>query len=72
MSSYFKSIDMELPMVSFWLLYLELVEILFFHYHSIRYQNWEEYLFSMRLMMPWMSAYGSIMVVTYHFTVVLL
>ena len=46
-------------MVSFWLSYLEMVEILFLHYHSMQDQNWEEYLLSMRLMMPWISAYDS-------------
>ena len=53
-------------MSSFWLFYLEisrkrkyLEKVLFLHYYSIQDQNWEEYLLSMRLMMPWMSAYDS-------------
>ena len=44
-------------MVSFRLSYPEMVEIPFLHYHSVRDQNWEEYLLSMRLMISWMSAY---------------
>ena len=54
-------------MSSFWLFYLEisrkrkyLEKVLFLHYYySIQGQTWEEYLLSMRLMMPWMSAYDS-------------
>ena len=42
-----------------WLSYLEMVEILFLHYHSMQDQNREEHLLSMRPMMPWMSAYDS-------------
>ena len=69
MSSYFNKVDMESPIVPFWFLYLEIVEIFFLHYHSMRDQNWEEYLLSMRLMMPCMSPYDvCIMVVTCHCT----
>ena len=59
-SSYFNNMDIESLMVSFWLSYLEMVEILFLQYHSIRAKNWEKYLLSMRLIMPWMAAYDSI------------
>ena len=32
--SYFSNVSMDSPMASFWLTYLEMVEILFLHYHS--------------------------------------
>ena len=60
MTSYFSHDCMDSPMASFWLSYLEMVEILFSHYHSMRDQNWDDYLLSIRLMMPWMSAYDSL------------
>ena len=48
------------PMARFWLSYMELVEILYMHYHAMRTQNWEEYLTSIRMMLPWMFAYVSL------------
>ena len=42
----------ESPMAQFWLSYLEMVEILYMHYHAMRTQNWEEYLISIRMMLP--------------------
>ena len=48
------------PMARFWLSYMEMVEILYMHYHAMRTQNWEEYLTSIRMMLPWMSAYDSL------------
>ena len=50
----------ESPMSSFWVSFLEMVEILFLNYHSLRSQNWEEYLSSLRLMLPWIAAYDSL------------
>ena len=29
------------------------------HYHAMRTQNWEEYLTSIRMMLPWLFAYNS-------------
>ena len=40
------------PMARFWLSYKEMVEM--------RTQNWEEYLTSIRIMLPWMFAYDSL------------
>ena len=48
------------PLVNFWLSYMEMVEILFLYYHSMRTQNWKEYLTFLGMMLPWMSAYDSI------------
>ena len=48
------------PMARFWLSYMEMVEILYMHYHAMRTQNWEEYLTSIRMMLPWMFAYDSL------------
>ena len=42
----------------YWLSFLEMVEVLLLHYHSMRCQNWENYLLSTRLMLPWMAAYA--------------
>ena len=44
-------------MARFWLSYMEMVEILYMHYHAMRTQNWEEYLTSIRMMLPWMLVY---------------
>ena len=48
------------PMARFWLSYMEMVEILYMHYHAMCTQNWEEYLISIRMMLPWMFAYDSL------------
>ena len=48
------------PMTRFWLSYMKMVEILYIHYHDMRTQNWEEYLTSRRMMLPWMFAYDSL------------
>ena len=50
----------ESPMARFWLSYMEMVEILYMHYHAMRTQNWKEYLNAIRMMLPWMSAYDSL------------
>lgn len=47
-------------MARFWASFLEMVEILFMHYHSIRVQDWKGYLLSLRLMQPWMAVYDSL------------
>eukprot|EP00794_Sanderia_malayensis_P006688 gene6688-7444_t len=47
-------------MAKYWLSYLEIVEVLFMNYHALRSQNWEEYLLSLRLMLPWMAVYDQI------------
>ena len=47
------------PKARFWLSYMEMVEILYMHYHAMRTQNWEEYLTSIRMMLPWLFAYNS-------------
>ena len=47
------------PMAKFCLSYMEMVEILYMHYHAMRTQNWEEYLTSIRMMLPWLFAYNS-------------
>ena len=36
---------------------MEMVEILYMHYHAMCTQNWEEYLTSTSMMLPWMFAY---------------
>ena len=48
------------PMARFWLSYMEMVEILYMHYHAMRTRYWEEYLTSRRMMLPWMFAYDSL------------
>ena len=59
--TYVERIDItNSPMARFWLSYMEMVEILYMHYHAMRTQNWEEYLTSIRMMLPWMSAYDSL------------
>ena len=44
----------------YWLSFLEMVEGLLLHYHSMRCQNWENYLLSIWLMLPWMAAYDNL------------
>ncbi len=44
----------------YWLSFLEMVEVLLLHYHSMRCQNWENYLLAIRLMLPWMAAYDNL------------
>ena len=44
----------------YWLSFLEMVEVLLLHYHSMRCQNWENYLLSIRLMLPWMAVYDNL------------
>ena len=46
--------------IRYWLSFLEMVEVLLLHYHSMRCQNWENYLLSIRLMLPWMAAYDNL------------
>ena len=59
--SYFKTIrNMNTPMGNFWLSYMKMVEIHFLNYHSVHTQIWKEYLTSLRMMLPWMSAYDSV------------
>ena len=53
-------INMNSPIAKFWLSYMEMVEILLLHYHSMRTQNWKEYLTSLQMMLPWMSTYDSV------------
>ena len=45
------------PLARFWLSYMDMVEILYMHYHAMCTQNWEEYLTSTSVMLPWMFAY---------------
>ena len=40
----------------YWLSFLEIVEVLLLHYHSMWCPKWENYLLSIRLMLPWMAA----------------
>ena len=42
-------------MAKYWLSFLEMVDMLFMHYHAMRTQNCKEYLTSIRLMLPWMA-----------------
>ena len=50
----------ESEMAKYWLSYLEMIEVLFMNYHALRSQHWEEYLLSLRLMLPWMAVYDRI------------
>ena len=54
-------------MANFWLSYMKMVEILSLHYHSMRTQNWEEYLTSLQMMLSWMSACDSVRYCKYVF-----
>ena len=47
------------PTARFWLSYMKMVEILYMHYHAMRTRNWEEYLTSIHMMLPWIFAYDS-------------
>ena len=44
-------------MAKCWLSFMEIVKILTMNMHAIKTQNWEQYLESLRLMMPWMAIY---------------
>lgn len=50
----------EPPMARFWLSYMEIVEILYQHYHAMETQNWDKHWASICKMLPWMAAYGSL------------
>ena len=50
----------ESDMADYWLSYMEMVEVLLLSYHSLRAQLWEDYLHSMRLVMPWMHMYDNV------------
>lgn len=47
----------ENSMTNFWLSFMEMVEILYMNINSIRLANWEEYLQSTRMMLPWLKVY---------------
>jgi len=47
----------ESDMANYWIDFMSMVEILMMNVHAINTCNWEEYLISLREMMPWLVAY---------------
>ena len=43
----------------YWISYMVMVEILFLNHHALRSKQWNEYLSSLRLMLPWMIIYDN-------------
>ena len=47
------------PMTSYWLSFMEMVEILVMNIHAIKIQDWDMFLASIRLMVPWIQVYDN-------------
>ena len=46
-------------MADYWLSYMEMVEILMMNIRAIKVKDWDQYLASLRLMIPWMQIYDN-------------
>jgi len=47
-------------MVTYWIDFMSMVEILMMNVHVMHTCNWKEYLISLQEMMPWLVAYDQI------------
>ena len=43
-----------------WVSFLEMIEVLLMHYHTLRTKHWEEFLCSVRFMLTWMAIYNNL------------
>jgi len=48
----------ESDMANYWMDFMSMVEILMMNVHAIHTCNWEEYLISLKEMMPWLVTYN--------------